>query len=104
MPGQVHRHKRQSTLGVRAALESCACSIELRDVVRIGTKRFLLDYVQALVVRDEEVIDVAWRGLETLRAVPGHVLDGEKGAIGEEKEVEHAVADDDIVGALDDGG
>lgn len=43
-------------------------------------------------------------GLEALRAVPGHVLDHEEGAVGDEDVVEHAVGDDGAVEALDDGG
>lgn len=55
------------------------------------------------MVRDVEVIGGAWCGLETLLAVPGHVLDGQQRAVGEEEEVQEAVADDGVVGALDDG-
>ena len=56
--------------------------------------------VQLAVVRDEEV--VRGRGLEAERAVPGHVLDHEEGAVGNEDVVEQAVADEDVVRALDD--
>lgn len=40
--------------------------------------------------------------LETLQAVPGHVLDGEQSAVGGEKHVEVTGADDGVVGVLDD--
>jgi len=39
---------------------------------------------------------------ETLGAVPGHVLDGEKGSVGAEEHVEVTGADDGVVGVLDD--
>ena len=41
---------------------------------------------------------------EALLAVPGHIVEGHECAVGEEEEVEEARADDDVVGALDDGG
>lgn len=40
--------------------------------------------------------------LETLQAVPGHVLDGEQSAVGGEEHVEVTGADDGVVGVLDD--
>jgi len=54
------------------------------------------------VIGDEEL--VRRRGPETLGAVPRHVLDHEESAVGDEDVVEEAVADDDVVGAGDDGG
>lgn len=43
-------------------------------------------------------------GLETLLSAPGHVLDGEEGAVGNDDVVERAVRDHGPVQALDDGG
>jgi len=54
------------------------------------------------MIRHEEL--VLRPRLEALRAVPGHVLDHEEGAVGDEDVVEHAVGDDRAVEALDDGG
>ena len=42
--------------------------------------------------------------METLEAVPGHVLDGDERALGEEEEIEVSVGDDCVVCALDYGG
>ena len=52
------------------------------------------------VIGDEEL--VCRGGLEALRAVPGHVLDHEQSAVRDQDVVEHAVADDGAVEALDD--
>ena len=41
-------------------------------------------------------------GLKAQEGVPGHVLDGEEGAVGGEDEVQVAVGDEDAVGGLDD--
>ncbi len=41
-------------------------------------------------------------GLEALEAVPGHVLQGEKGAIGREEVIQVADADDSVIGTFDD--
>ena len=55
--------------------------------------------VELLVVRNEEVIlRVA---AETLCAVPGHILNSHESSVGEQDEVEHAVADDGAVVLLD---
>ena len=43
-------------------------------------------------------------GLEAELAVPGHVLDGEEGAVGDDDHVEVAVGDEDAVRGLDDLG
>lgn len=42
--------------------------------------------------------------LEAGEVVPGHVLDAKEGSVGDEDHVEGAVADDDVVGLLDDVG
>ena len=54
------------------------------------------------MVRHVEVI--GGFGLEALRAVPGHVLDHEQSAIGNEDVIQDAVGDDCAVEALDDMG
>jgi len=54
------------------------------------------------MVRNEEVLGRGRRGLESLQTVPGHVLDGDQGAVGEEEEIEKTVADHCVVCALDD--
>ena len=104
MAGQVNGGEGQAALGVGAALESGTSSVELGREVRRSAVRQRLDGVQALVVWHVEVVDGAGGGLEALRAVPRHVLDREQRAVGEEKEIQQAVADDGVVGALDDGG
>ena len=45
---------------------------------------------------------VGWWGREALGAVPGQVVQGEKGAVEEEDHVEGAVRDDGVVGLLGD--
>lgn len=54
------------------------------------------------MVRDEERL--FRRLLESLGAVPGHVLDRGEGAVGEEQEVQPSMADDGVVCALDHAG
>lgn len=54
------------------------------------------------MIRHEELLRRS--GLEALSSAPGHVLDGEEGAIGHDDVVEHAVADNGLVQALDDAG
>ncbi len=55
------------------------------------------------VVGDEEFV-LAREGLEALLAAPGHVLEGEDGAVGGEEEVEVADADEGVVDGVDDVG
>lgn len=45
------------------------------------------------MVWDVEILGGGGCGLEALETVPGHVLDCDEGAVGEEEEVEEAVAD-----------
>lgn len=97
MPRQIDRRKRQPALRVRRPQVPRAGVLRER-----GLRGPLPQLRQARVVRDEERLD--GRPLEPLGAVPGHVLDGGEGAVGEEEEVEPAVADDGVVGALDDAG
>lgn len=55
-----------------------------------------------LVVRDIERLD--GRSLETKLTAESHVLDGQQRAVGDENHVQSAVADDDILGLVDDMG
>ena len=55
---------------------------------------------QLAVIGHEEL--VGGRCLEPLGAVPGHVLDHQTGAVGDEDHIEETVADDGAVEALDD--
>ena len=43
-----------------------------------------------------------WFRLESLSAVPSHVLDSDEAAVEEEQEIEPAMTDDGVVGPLDD--
>lgn len=55
-----------------------------------------------LVVGDVERLD--GRSLESQLTAESHVLDGQQGAVGDEHHVEGTVADDDILGLVDDMG
>jgi hypothetical protein len=101
--GQGDGDEGQAALGVGDALEAGAGGVELRGEEGVGRGRVLEDVGETLVVGDVEVVSEARLGLEALRAVPCHVLDRDQGAVGEEEEVQQAVADDGVVGSLDDG-
>ena len=49
-----------------------------------------------------EILAGGRSSLEPLCAVPCHVLDCDEGPVGEEQEIEEAVADDCVVCTLDD--
>lgn len=100
MPRQIDRDERQTSLCVRHTLETTTCRIS--EHMCLNTVGVLEDLAVGLVVRHIEVLLLEGRRLETLGAVPGHVLDGDKGPVGEEEEVEQAVADDCVVRALND--
>jgi hypothetical protein len=93
----------QSSLGVPVALVSRASGVDLRRSVGNSCVGDIENIAKTLVVRHEEVLLLGGRGLEALEAVPGHVLDGDEGAVGEEEEVEETMADDGVVGTFDDG-
>ena len=88
MPRQRDLHPRQSALGM-GGTENAGASQSLRIM-----QRGMIGHVE--VVRRFR--------LEALRAVPGHVLDHQQGAVGDEDVIEGAVGDDGFVQALDDGG
>lgn len=104
MPRQINRHKRQSPLGMPRTLVPRARRIGKGRAIRHSIVDVIEDLAERLVVRHVEVLGVRGRALEALQAVPRHVLDGDEGAVGEEQEVEQAVADDGVVCALDDRG
>lgn len=90
----------------QASLGVCGTQISRSGHVvhRRGRDGLIVDFVHDLgqagmVGHVEEVLG---HTLETLLAVPGHVLDGGQRAVGEEEEVQPAVTDEDVVGALDD--
>jgi len=87
VPTQIHRHERQPPLRMRRPKHARASQRAKTGLA---------------MIRHEEL--VRRPRLEALRAVPGHVLDHEEGAVGDEDVVEHAVGDDGAVEALDDGG
>jgi hypothetical protein len=66
-------------------LVTCTCQ---RTAVELG--------VVGCVERNGRVV------VETLRSVPGHVLDREQSAVGVEEEIEITRADDGVVGVFDD--
>lgn len=102
MSSQRSLHKRQSTLGVRASIYTSTSYISVGVEIQINlTGCFLNDLVERGVIRDIEVARLR-RFLEPLLAAPGHVLDRDEGAVGNEQEVKHSVGDDDILGAVDD--
>lgn len=84
MSGELDRVERESTLRTPCTHDTGA---GLRATVVLG------------VVRDVE--RRVGELLEALLAVPGDVLQGEKGAVGREEEVEVADTDDGVVDALD---
>ena len=102
VPSQIDRHKRQTSLRVRHTLE--APTRRISKHMCLNTVGVLDNLAISLMVRHVEVLLLEGRGLEALGAVPGHVLNGDQGAVGEEQEVEQAVADDCVVSALDDAG
>ena len=54
------------------------------------------------MVRDVKVRGLGyWVRLEALKAVPGHILNGDDGTVSEEEKVKHSVPDNDIVRSLD---
>jgi hypothetical protein len=101
--GKIDSSPCQSSLSVPVTLEPGASSIDLRRSVRNSCVGNLENVAKTLVVRHVEVLGLGWRGLESLETVPGHVLDGDEGAVGEEEEVEETVANDGVVGTFDNG-
>lgn len=87
MPTQIHRHERQPPLRMRRPHNP-------RPRQAFKTR--------LTMIRHEELVGRPC--LEALHAAPGHVLDHEQGAVGDEDVVEEAVGDDRAVEALDDGG
>lgn len=88
--------KGQATLSVCGTHDTTTA---IPDVGSVGAAMSIPD--QGIGVRDEERL--SGRRLEALGAVPGHVLDGDDGTVQEEEVVVPAVADEDVVSALDDG-
>ena len=78
-------HKCEAALGMRGS-EDASTGQRARVVLRM--------------VRDEEFVCRLAR--EALGAVPGHVLDHEQGAVGDEDVIESAVGNDGFVQFLDD--
>lgn len=57
------------------------------------------------IVRDEEVLSTCNSVLsETLRTIPGHVVQSHECAIGKKKVIQHTAADNDVVGTFNDRG
>lgn len=107
MPRQRRLHKRQAALRVRAAIDTGTRHVRVGVDLLAGNVPLVQNFADDLpkrgMVRNEEVVGLR-RPLEALLTAPGHVLDGDEGAIGDEEEVEEAVANDDVLGAVDDGG
>lgn len=102
MTGQVDRHECQTTLSVRRTHHTSTSHNTdwlLWDAPLVEN---CIDHLaETGVCRNHEV--VRRRSLETLRTVPGHVLDRRERAVDHEEVVKPAMADDDIVRPLDDG-
>ena len=49
------------------------------------------------MIRDKEILCSRRRGLETLGAVPGHILNSNKRAVCEEEEIKEPVPDNGVV-------
>ena len=95
VPSTLHKSPRQSTLRVHRAQRPARAISHNRRVVRLHQR------CEPKLGRHQQ--REGGRGLKALVTGPGHVLDGEEGAIGEEAEVQRAVGDDDVFGLLDDG-
>lgn len=101
---QLDRRKRQATLGMRSTkvpTTSHETDAHGRDITLIQC--FLQRIPNGRVIRHEELVRKRIT-LETLCAVPGHVVKCCEGPVCENEEVEVAVADEDVVCALDDAG
>ena len=101
MAGQIVRHKCQASLGVPSSLKSSACGIIEHFTVGSYVVVVVNDFTQRLMIWDVEVLRLGHRVcLEPLKAIPGHILNTDNSTIKEEKEVEHAMSDNGIVGSL----
>lgn len=97
MSRQINRSEGKTTLRVRCT-EVTGASVLGEGSRDVSSSEFC----ETPVVRNVEWLHR--RFLETLGSVPGHVLDGCEGTVHEEEKVQPSVADDGVVGALDDTG
>ena len=94
MACKVHGHKRKTALGM------CLPQVPRTGVLGKGFFRGTEEELTELrMVWDVEVLGGCL--LESLFAVPGHVLDGDKAALGEEEEVKVSMGYHDVVGSFD---
>lgn len=101
MSGHIHRHPGQTSLRMRHA-HIPSTGLETHGRGGDGLVfRLVDDLVDQWVVWNKE--EIAWCLGETLCAVPGHIIQCHEGAVGQEEIVEQTAADDDVVGAFDDG-
>ncbi len=99
---QIVSHKCQAPLGVPSALEAPTGRIIEQMACRIAIIYVIKNLSQSLMVRDVKVQGLGyWVCLETLKAVPGHILNGDDGTVSEEEKVKHSVPDDGVVRSLD---
>ena len=104
MPREIHRHERKPSFRVPCPHQPRASIIGERNERRIALVHVIGVLAQLRVVGHVEILCTARLGLEALLAVPGHVLNRDERAVGEEEEVEQAVAHEHVVGAVDHGG
>lgn len=101
---QLDRRKCQATFRVRSTVIPTAShetNAHGRDVTL--SQRFVQRIPNGRVIRHEELVRKRV-SLEALCAVPGHVVKRCEGPVCQDEEVQVAVADEDVVCALDDAG
>lgn len=102
MPSTINSAESQSSLADPMTQQSSTGGVGLRS----GISRLILDIVndfaQTLVVRDVKVQALARGVLEPLLAAPRHVLEGGQRAVGHEQEIQVSVADEDVLGLVND--
>jgi len=99
MPGMINRTESQPSLSMSNTGKAGPCYIKIRTLNIFFCNAF---WTWTNVVRDEK--EVLGLFLESLEAIPGHVLYCDQRAVRGEKEIHVSISNEHVVSTFDDGG